>query len=87
MTTHPRSTLLLRARFATIGIVATAIAGTAALTAVAAASDGPSPDNDDDGTSEVPGRVYWDDHGSGSGVVPPTDTQSNQQPQGESHAS
>lgn len=87
MTRNPRTTLLRRARFATLGIVATAVAGTAALTAVAAASDGPSADSDDDGTSEVPGRVDWDDQGSGTGVVPPASTQTHQQPQGESHAS
>jgi len=87
MSRNPRSTLLRRARLATLGIVATAVAGTAALTAVATASDGPTADSDDDGTSQVPGWVDRGDSGSGSGLVPPPSIDSPQQPQGESHAS
>jgi hypothetical protein len=85
MTSDPRRTLLRRARLATLGIVATAVASTAGLTAVAAASDGPSATTDDDGTGEVPLWLDQDDRGSGPGILPPTHTQS--QPQGGSHAS
>jgi hypothetical protein len=85
MTSDPRKTLLRRARVATLGIVLTAAASTAGLTAVAAASDGPSAATGDDGTSEVPLWGDQDDRGSGTGILPPTHAQAPTQ--GGSHAS
>lgn len=96
MTKNPRRRLLRRARYATAGIVVTAVAGTAGLTAVAASAIGLAPGTPGDTTGGTTGDKTGGTSGradTGQGAAPRSGTGIGTapapagQPQGGSNAS